>query len=149
RSGKNVHGEADFVSSFGVSSILDAGCGTGRVAIELARRSHEVVGVDADQAMLSIAEEKEPDLTWVLGDLAEVDLGRTFDAIVMAGNVMIFLAPGTESAVISNMARHLRDGGLCIAGFSLAKDRLDLEGYDRFAAESGLSLVERWSTWDR
>jgi len=32
-SGTNVHGEADFVASYAPSSVLDAGCGTGRVAI--------------------------------------------------------------------------------------------------------------------
>lgn len=38
RAGHKMHGEADFVASFEVHSVLDAGCGTGRVAIELARR---------------------------------------------------------------------------------------------------------------
>jgi 2-polyprenyl-3-methyl-5-hydroxy-6-metoxy-1,4-benzoquinol methylase len=46
--GKNVHGEADFVESYGVGSVLDAGCGTGRVGRELARRGLDVVGVDLD-----------------------------------------------------------------------------------------------------
>src|SRR5947208_1845916 len=50
--GQSVHGEADFVSSLAPSSVLDAGCGTGRVAIELARRGVEVVGVDVDRSML-------------------------------------------------------------------------------------------------
>src|SRR5919204_5229355 len=53
RAGENVHGEADFVESFHPGSVLDAGCGTGRVAIELARRGIEVVGVDLDPGMLA------------------------------------------------------------------------------------------------
>ena len=44
--GVNPHGEADFVFSYGPRSVLDAGCGTGRVAIELARRGLDVVGTD-------------------------------------------------------------------------------------------------------
>ena len=56
---------------------------------------------------------------WVEGDLADVDLDRTFDGIVMAGNVMIFVTPGTEGAVMTNMARHLEPGGVVVAGFSL------------------------------
>ncbi|MDQ5854995.1 MAG: SAM-dependent methyltransferase, partial [Actinomycetota bacterium] len=40
--GANPHGEADFVFSYGPRSVLDAGCGTGRVAIELARRGLDV-----------------------------------------------------------------------------------------------------------
>lgn len=148
--GENVHGEADFVQGFSPASVLDAGCGTGRVGRELARRGVEVVGVDIDEGMLATARLKAPGVEWLLDDLATVDLGRSFDAVVMAGNVMIFLAPGTEGAVVENMARHLRrPGGLLIAGFQLQRGRLSLDQYDEFAERAGLSLAERWSTWDR
>ncbi len=149
RAGENVHGEADFVEAFGPRSALDAGCGTGRVGIELARRGIEVVGVDIDKMMLGTARSKAPDISWHLGDLAEIDLGRTFDAIVMAGNVMIFLAPGAEGAVVKNMAMHLTPGGVLIAGFQLAMGYLEIEEYDRLAEEVGLELAERYSTWHR
>jgi 2-polyprenyl-3-methyl-5-hydroxy-6-metoxy-1,4-benzoquinol methylase len=46
--GENVHGEADFVQRFAPASVLDAGCGTGRVGRELARRGLDVAGVDID-----------------------------------------------------------------------------------------------------
>lgn len=129
--------------------MLDAGCGTGRVGIELARRGIEVVGVDIDPRMLNTARAKAPHIQWHLGDISLVDLGRTFDAIVMAGNVMIFVAPGTEGAVLKNMARHLAPGGVLIAGFQLSMAYLDLDEYDRLAEEAGLALIERYSTWDR
>jgi SAM-dependent methyltransferase len=147
--GKNVHGEADLVEALGPRSVLDAGCGTGRVAIELARREVDVVGVDVDRSMLEVARSKHPDLPWVLADLAEVDLGRTFDVVVMAGNVMIFLAPGTEGLVVANLARHVTPGGSLVAGFSLQPGRLDLPTYDHHAETSGLVLADRWATWDR
>src|SRR5688572_4099844 len=145
--GENVHGEADFVERFGPRSVLDAGCGTGRVGIELARRGVEVVGVDIDERMLGTARSKAPDIEWHLGDLAQIDLGRKFDAIVMAGNVMIFLTPGTEGAVLKNLARHLAPSGVLVAGFQLAMGYLDLDEYDRLAGEAGLELAERYSTW--
>jgi SAM-dependent methyltransferase len=147
--GRNVHGEADFVESLGPASVLDAGCGTGRVAIELARRGMDVVGVDLDASMLAVASRKHPGLAWVLGDLAVVDLGRSFDVVVLAGNVMIFLKPGTEAAVVANMARHLAPGGALVAGFSLEPGRLDLPTYDGHAGDAGLALAERWATWER
>ena len=50
-SGMDVHGEAGFVMRFAPATVLDAGCGTGRVAVELARRGCTVVGVDADASM--------------------------------------------------------------------------------------------------
>lgn len=51
--GKDVHGEAAFVMRFDPRTALDAGCGTGRVAIELARRGVEVVGADLEASMLA------------------------------------------------------------------------------------------------
>jgi SAM-dependent methyltransferase len=147
--GENVHGEADFVERFHPRSVLDAGCGTGRVGRELARRGIDVVGVDIDPEMLRTAEHKGEGAEWVLADLAAVDLGRRFDAVVMAGNVMIFLAPGTEAAVVSNLARHLEPGGVFIAGFQLQPGRLSLDDYDAHCIAAGLTLAERWSTWDR
>ncbi len=147
--GQDVHGEADFVSRFNPVSVLDAGCGTGRVGRELARRGVDVVGVDIDAEMLETAKRRTPDLDWRLADLADVELGRTFDAVVMAGNVMIFLAPGSEGAVVANLARHLKAGGLLVAGFQLQPQRLTLARYDEMARDAGFEVAERWSTWDR
>ena len=91
--GEAVHGEADFVAALGPATVLDAGCGTGRVGIELARRGIDVVGVDVDPDMLERARRRSADVTWVLADLATLDLGRTFDVVVLAGNVLPFVEP--------------------------------------------------------
>jgi len=147
--GEDVDGEATFVMRFSPRSVLDAGCGTGRVARELARRGVDVVGVDIDADMLATARRKSPELAWHCADLASVQLGRTFDVILLAGNVMIFLASGSERGVIANLARHLVPGGLLIAGFQLQPGRLTAERYADMAAAAGLTLSERWSTWDR
>ena len=147
--GHDVHGEAGFVESLHPATVLDAGCGTGRVAIELARRGIDVVGVDVDAGMLEQARTKAPDLTWVLADLSDVRLDRRFDVVVMAGNVMIFLTPGTEGAVVASLSQHLVPGGALVAGFQLRAGGLSLERYDELCAGAGLVLDERWSTWDR
>ena len=157
RHGQDVHGEANFVAAFGIASVLDAGCGTGRVAIELARRGLTVVGADRDASMLEAARRKAPHLEWYLEDLTRLHIPdptrparpRLFDAIVMAGNVVIFLDTGTEAAVIANMTRHLKTGGLLIAGFQLQPGSIGLTDYDAYARRAGLALHERWSTWDR
>jgi SAM-dependent methyltransferase len=141
--------EADFVEGLGARSVLDAGCGTGRVAVELARRGVEVVGVDISPDMLAKATAAAPELPWVLGDLGSVDLGRTFDAVLLAGNVMIFLERGAEGAVLRNMARHLAPGGHLVTGFYLSMGYLDLDEYDRLAEQAGLVLTERYSGWRR
>jgi SAM-dependent methyltransferase len=146
-SGRDPHGEVAFVMRFAPESVLDAGCGTGRVAIELTRRGVRAVGVDLDAGMLDTARRKDPQGQWICADLASLDLEERFDVVVMAGNVMIFVEPGTEAQVVARMAAHLVPGGRLIAGFQLG-ETLGLETYDSAAAEAGLVLEARYATWD-
>lgn len=156
-SGQNIHGEADLVQSLltvaGGRTVLDAGCGTGRVAIELARRGVAVTGLDADPAMLKTARAKSPELSWAQVDLAEsawpAEVPRHVDLVLLAGNVMIFLGPATEGRVLANLAARLRPDGLLVAGFQLRPDGLTLGAYDQLAGDAGLVPVARWSTWVR
>ena len=154
-SGVGVHGEADLIESLlsetGGSTVLDAGCGTGRVAIELAARGFAVVGLDADPAMLAAARSKAPDLRWIEADLVDTGahLGEAFDLVALPGNVMIFLDRGTEPDVVDQLAARLRPGGLLVAGFQLQTGRLTLDRYDEITVAAGLQLVDRWATWDR
>ena len=153
-SGHNIHGEADLVESLLPGSgrtVLDAGCGTGRVGIELARRGYDVTGVDSDPEMLTTAQAKAPELAWLRVDLAALPdtVPATFDLVLLAGNVMIFLEPGTEGQVMNGLAGRLSPGGLLVAGFSLRPDQLSLDRYDELASGAGLEFAHRWSTWDR
>jgi SAM-dependent methyltransferase len=152
--GAEVHGEADLVAALvgaPPARVLDAGCGTGRVAIELARRGYDTAGVDVDPALLDRARAKAPELEWSLGDLADLPADHVpgpFAAAVLAGNVMIFVARGTEGAVLTSVASRLAPGGLLIAGFQLT-GRLTLAEYDAAAGAAGLAPVERFATWER
>jgi SAM-dependent methyltransferase len=145
-SGQDPHGEARYVMTFDPVTVLDGGCGTGRVAIELSRRGADVVGVDVDTSMLAEARRRAPSLSWMHRDLADLDLGRTFDVVVLAGNVLLFTIEGTQASVVAGCGRHVGSGVL-IAGFSLDRG-YDIASYDGHCAAAGLHLVERWSTWD-
>jgi SAM-dependent methyltransferase len=149
--GKSPHGEADFIESLHPRSVLDAGCGMGRVAIELARRGIDTVGVDLDPDLLDYARRSEPAIQWLLDDLATMDLGRSFDVVAMPGNVMIFCRAEDRAAIIRNTSAHLEPEGSLIAGFQLDAGGapLSLDEYDELCGAADLALVERWSTWDR
>ncbi|MFK3985138.1 class I SAM-dependent methyltransferase [Micromonospora sp. NPDC050397] len=152
--GADLAGEARLLDTLVApgSRILDAGCGTGRVGAALAARGHRVVGVDADPALIEAAGVDHPELTLLVGDLAELDLpavGQTepFDAVVVAGNVMVFVAPGTEGAVLRRIAAHVRPDGAVVVGFRTDRD-YRLEAFDADASAAGLQVEHRFATWD-
>jgi 2-polyprenyl-3-methyl-5-hydroxy-6-metoxy-1,4-benzoquinol methylase len=151
RAGKSVHGEADFVMTFAPKTVLDAGCGTGRVALELAARGVSVVGVDLDIRMIDAAREKaagSDNPKFMLRDLSELQLATTFDVVVAPGNVMIFLEPGTEKRTVAQLAAHVAPGGVLIAGFQLRPGGYSLDQYDEDCNGAGLILERRYSTWE-
>lgn len=147
--GANPHGEADFVFSYRPRLVLDGGCGTGRVAIELARRGLDVVGTDLDQDMIGIARKKAPELTWVQADLSELHLPTRFDAIVLAGNVIPYVAGDRRQAAVEACARHLAPGGRLIAGFHLQRGWPSVADYDTWCGRAGLTREARYATWDQ
>jgi SAM-dependent methyltransferase len=146
------HGEVAFVQRFAPRRVLDAGCGTGRVAIELARRGVEVVGADVDPSMLRTARRLAPEVPWIEADLAALDLDETFDVVVMAGNVPLFTPAGTTRAIVAGCARHLAPGGHLVTGFQLrggaATGRYGAADLDADAAAAGLEPVVRYATWE-
>lgn len=150
--GHATHGEADLIERYvrqggRPPSVLDAGCGMGRVAIELHHRGIEVEGADLDADLLAYAQADAPHVVWHLADLAEMALGRTYGVVAMPGNVMLFCAAAVRADVVARCAAHLAPGGLLVAGFSI--DGITLDEYDGYCAAAGLALHERFATWEK
>ncbi|MEH3068426.1 MAG: class I SAM-dependent methyltransferase [Aeromicrobium erythreum] len=162
--GADLEGEARFVDALaprpgggagpgaagrrgGGARILDAGCGAGRLGGALHHRGHDVVGVDADEVLVAEARATRPGPTWLVADLLDVDLGARFDVVVSAGNVMVFLAPGTEQEVVANLARHVADDGALVLGFRLDR-HYGLADLDDHLAAAGFAVEQRFATWD-
>lgn len=88
--------------------ILDAGCGTGALAVEAARRGAEVVGVDVSPSLIDIARERLPadlgdgSVTLVAGDMLAPELGR-FDHVV-AMDSLIHYEGGDVGAALEGLA---------------------------------------------
>ena len=156
--GHAVHGEADFVHRLGPASVLDAGCGAGRVAIELARRGVSVVGVDLDADLLARARRRAPELAWIHADLADLDAATlaangvattAFDVVVMAGNVLPFVDPSRRRDVVARLAGLVVPGGRLVTGAGIGPAGPTTDELDAWAAAAGLELEARFAGWDR
>ncbi|MGS2641372.1 class I SAM-dependent methyltransferase [Streptosporangium sp. LJ11] len=102
-SGADMHGEARLCAELlpPGARVLDAGCGTGRVAIRLAELGYDCVGVDLDASMLDVARRTAPWLPWILADLS--DLGD-LDALGALGD------PADPADLMAGADRAVRGG---------------------------------------
>ncbi len=96
-------------------AVLEVACGTGRVAIRLARTGFQIVGVDLSQAMLDVAREGSAALDtarWVQGDMRSFDLGRTFGLVIIPGHsFQNLLTAADQFACLESIRRHLVPSG--------------------------------------
>lgn len=104
----------------GGGAVLEMGCGTGRVLVEVARAGVEVVGVELSPEMLRAAERRlaaEPEevqtrTRLVQGDIRSVDLGRQFSLVTAPFRVVQHLIDRADQKTwLANVRRHLEPGG--------------------------------------
>ena len=120
--GVDVDGEArlaDAVAPRG-ARVLDAGSGMGRVAAALAARGHHVVATEPDPALVAQSRSTYPDLAVLPLDILDLpDEQGPFDLVVCVGNVMLYLAEGSEVEVLRRFRDLLAPGGRVLVGFHL------------------------------
>jgi SAM-dependent methyltransferase len=103
--------------------LLDLGCGTGRVALDLAALGYEVTGLDSDPALVtalgSRARERGLRVHTAVGDARAFDLGQAFSLAIAPMRVVQLLggAPGRRAA-LGSVRAHLNSGGLFAAALA-------------------------------
>jgi len=154
--GDDLEGEARFVDTMAPrgSMILDGGSGTGRVAAALHRMGHRVVGVDRDARLMQLAAQSHPDVPYLTCDLLDLTpellaghgFSEPFDVVALPGNVLVYVAPGTERRVLATGFALLRPGGRLVAGFATDRD-YRVADLDADAAAVGFVMEHRFATW--
>ncbi|WP_182377631.1 class I SAM-dependent methyltransferase [Nocardioides sp. WS12] len=161
--GKDVDGEARLADTLvdRGARILDAGSGMGRVAGYLQAHGHRVVAAEPDPVLVEQSRLTYPALDVV--PLEILDLTREavaaagvadgFDLIVCVGNVLTFVADGTEVAVLTRLRELLAPTGRILAGFHLRGGPSSARPYspDEFIADAtsaGLRIDHRFGGYD-
>ncbi|GHB43529.1 methyltransferase [Pseudovibrio japonicus] len=132
-------------------SVLDLGCGTGELTVQLAKGRH-VVGLDPAAAMLEIARSRPggDQVTWVEGDARHFELGETFDLICLTGHsFQFFLTEEDQRLALSKIAMHLKPTGQFVfdtrnPNFPGRKTRSKSETLKRTQHEE-LGEIESWN----
>lgn len=109
----------------GASTLLDVACGTGK-HIESLEAHYRCEGLDLDEGLLAVARRRNPEVPVHVGDMAEFDLDKTFDAVTCLFSAIGYaLTDERLDSAIATMARHLEPGGVLVVEPWLSPDRWD------------------------
>ena len=129
-----------------VRSVLEPGCGSGRLVAAMAARGYQVTGLDLSQSMLDYLDRRlrrrglQADL--VLGDMTEMVFDRPFDAAFCTFNTFRHLIQEQDAiSHLKSVAECVRPGGLYLLGFHLIPLDADPECIERWQASHGGTKV--------
>ncbi len=112
-------------------SVLDIGCGTGRLTVRFAESSFETCGVDPSRDMLATARQRPggDKVTWLKASASQFAAGRRFDFALMTGHAFQTLLGDDEiQASLRNVGAHLSANG-------------------QFVFETRNPLAREWESW--
>ncbi|KRA38452.1 MULTISPECIES: class I SAM-dependent methyltransferase [unclassified Nocardioides] len=161
--GKDIDGEARLADTLldRGARVLDAGSGIGRVGGYLQARGHQVLAAEPDPALVAQSHDLHPELVVVPLEIlaltpeavAAAGGPDSFDLVVCVGNVLTFVADGTEVAVLQRLRDLLAPGGRILAGFHLRGGPSTARPYspEEFIADAtsaGLRIDHRFGGYD-
>jgi SAM-dependent methyltransferase len=131
----------------GCRSVLEPGCGSGRMLAALAAHGLEVVGIDTSDEMLALARARGAEV--VRADMTNFDLGRRFDGAVSVVSTVGILGSDGLAAHLESMARHLEPDGRYLAQQGVFAAEAELWRSEWEAERGGTRLQVVWEAIDR
>jgi SAM-dependent methyltransferase len=106
-----------FAELVGAGIICDVGCGPGHITRFLSERRFDVMGLDLSSAMVAIARQKAPDLTFEVGTMLNLPVADAAWAGVVALYSIIHLTPAERVSACREFARVIRPNGWLLLAF--------------------------------
>ena len=111
------------------ASVVDVGCGTGRLEPYLAARGLSPGGVNLSPEMIRVARRDHPGYRFDVADLRELPFGDASLAGLVCWYSLMFLAPADRPAAFSELARVLKPGGYLVTAFKAGDSQLRRAGH--------------------
>jgi SAM-dependent methyltransferase len=145
-------------------SLLDVGCGTGRDLYNLSRHCADCVGVDVVPAMIEFAMKNYPGISFAIGDMRGIRLGRTFDVIMVLGSALNYMRTNEElDEALETFGLHSHPSTLLIiepfnttsfvattkipTDFAIVSGDLVADGTASYQWDATTQCLERTRTW--
>ena len=120
--------------------ICDVGCGPGHVTRFLAERHPGVVGLDLSPAMIAIARQRSPELTFVVGSIMSLPVADAAWAGVVSLYSIIHLTPAERTSACREFARAIRPGGWLLVAFHVDSPEFETGAVNHLTSWFGRSV---------
>jgi SAM-dependent methyltransferase len=126
-------------------SILEPGCGSGRMLEAFARRGVDVTGIDVSPQMLALARKRlGDDADLHAADMIAFDLGCVFDSAISPINTLLHLTPDVLARHLDCMASHVSGAYMVQVGLMEPEPEKAFAGSHWEASRGDTSLRADW-----
>lgn len=134
---------------YNVKSVLDIGCGTGKIDKLLKDKKYEIFGIDNSKEMVEYAQRNYPEIVFKQMDAENFKLENKFDAIIALDSVLTFLTKeGAFEAAIKNIVKHMKQGSILLFNTGFTEKLIPKDFTDHFTKEvkkKGINYKKEYS----
>ncbi|MFH1669791.1 MAG: class I SAM-dependent methyltransferase [Candidatus Woesearchaeota archaeon] len=140
--GKTVNKLVSLFKKHDVKTVLDIGCGTGKIAKLLESKGYKVVGIDNSKEMIKHAKKHHPEITFKLMEAQTFRFNSKFDAIIALDSVLTYLTKkGEFEKAIKNMVKHMKTGSILYFFTGFTERQIPIGFTDHFFKRAKLKGV--------